>query len=123
MTTSERFLLNVFELFFWIFFDSKFVWSRSDHDDEDSSVQLSQDAGGTGQPRGEKSKLVTELARLGGEDVCYWANDPDGKKRKAFNRMTVATLRYRVAEFDNDDRPVAKRPRIADENDNESGCV
>ena len=61
--------------------------------------------------------------RLGGEDVCYWANDPDGKKRKAFNRMTVATLRYRVAEFDNDDRPVAKRPRIADGNDNESGCV
>jgi hypothetical protein len=121
-------------LFFWILFWFKIckLISRSvenengegsSFENEDSSVQLSQDAGGTGQPRGEKSKLVTELARLGGEDVCYWANDPDGKKRKAFNRMTVATLRYRVAEFDNDDRPVAKRPRIADGNDNESGCV
>ena len=123
MTTSERFLLNVFELFFWIFFDSKFVWSRSDHDDEDSSVQLSQDAGGTGQPRGEKAKLAKELARLGGEDVCYWVDDPNGNKRKKFTRMTLATLRYRVAEFDNDDGPALKRQCIADENNDQSGCV
>ena len=69
-------------------------------------------------PRGEKAKLAEELATLGGEDVCHWVNDPDGSKRKAFNRMTTATLRSRVANF-GDDGPAAKRPRVADE----TGCL
>jgi hypothetical protein len=47
----------------------------------------------------------------GGEDVCYWLNDPDGNKHKTFNRMTVAVMRSRVAEFDNDG-PASKRPRV-----------
>ena len=123
-----------FELFFWILFWFKIckLISRSvenengegsSFENEDSSVELDQDTGTASQPCGEKAKLAKELARLGGEDVCYWVDDPNGNKRKKFTRMTLASLRYRVAEFDNDDGPALKRPRVADENNDQSGCV